>query len=272
MKRISIENDSIPALGLGTWQLQGSEATSAVEHALHLGYRHLDTAQAYDNEREVGAGISRSSVPRDEIFLTTKVWWENLEADDVLRSTEASLRRLGTDHVDLLLVHWPPSDEIPLDEPLTALTTLMTQGKTRHIGVSNFTPTLMEKALEKGPIACDQVEFHPFLGQDELLELARNRGFVLTAYSPLARGRVLEEEALRRIGEGHGKTPAQVALRWLIQQESVAAIPKASDPGHREENLAIFDFELSSEEMEAIRDLDRGERLIDPEFAPNWDQ
>lgn len=271
MEKIPIEDDSVPALGLGTWQLRGEEATSAVEHALSLGYRHLDTAQAYDNEGAVGRGLARSSVPRDRVFLTTKVWWENLEADDVIRSTEASLRRLGTDHVDLLLVHWPPAEEIPLDEPLTALTTLRTQGKTRHIGVSNFTPDLLKEALTRAPVVCNQVELHPFLQQDELLQLAEENDLLLTAYSPLARGRVLDDATLRRIGANHGKTPTQIALRWLIQHERVAAIPKASDPRHREENLAIFDFELSSEEMEAIRRLDRGERLIDPEFAPDWE-
>lgn len=271
MKQIPLRGDSVPALGFGTWQLTGATCREAVADALAIGYRHLDTAEMYENEEQVGAGIADSGVPRDEIFLTSKVWWEHLGFDDAVAAAEASLRRLRTDHLDLLLIHWPNPD-VGHEEPLRALATLQEQGKARHIGVSNFTPRMTAAARDMAPIECNQVEYHPFLSQDELLAICRKHGMMLTAYAPLAHGEVVEDATLTEIGERHGKSPTQVTLRWLIQQESVAAIPSSSDPDHRRENFDVCDFRLSDEEMDEISSLDRGERLIDPEFAPAWER
>lgn len=269
MKHVTVKGAQVPALGYGTWELESQECRRGVSHALALGYRHIDTAQAYGNEEDVGAGIAAADVPRDEIWLTTKVWYERASADEVKRSTEASLEKLGTDYVDLLLFHWP-NEKTPMQETLGALAELQEQGLTRHIGVSNFTPTLLKQALELAPIAALQVEYHPFFAQEPLLALCRERGLLFTAYSPLARGMVLQDETLKAIGERHGKSPAQVVLRWLLDQPQVSAVPKASSAEHREANLAI-DFELSDEDRQSIDGLARGERVIDPSFAPEWE-
>lgn len=266
-----IQGTEVPALGLGTWMLEGRACREAVRDALEIGYRHVDTAQAYGNEDEVGRGLADSGVPRDEVWLTTKVWLENLDHDRTLESTRASLRRLGTDHVDLLLIHWPPTGGVPIAEPLRALRRLQEDGRVRHIGVSNFTPTLLDEALDEAEIFCNQVEYHPFLAQDDLLRTCQEWDLLLTAYSPLARGRVLDDPVLREIGDRRGKSPAQVTLRWLLQQEQVVAVPKAASAEHRRANLEVFDFQLSLDEMEAIHGLARGERIIDPEFAPDWE-
>lgn len=268
---VKAQGHEIPALGFGTWQIQGEDCVRDVADALDLGYRHIDTAQAYENEEEVGRGIRQSGVDRDEIFVTTKVWWTELTHDEAMKAAEDSLGRLRLDHVDLLLVHWPDTDH-PMTGAFAAMEELRERGKVRHIGVSNFTPALLDKAVEQAPVICDQVEYHPFLAQDELLERARKHDLFITAYSPLGRGRVMEDETLREIGNDHGKSPAQVALRWLLQQDRVAAIPRADDPDHRKANLQIFDFELSREEMDRISALDEGLRLIDPEFAPDWER
>jgi 2,5-diketo-D-gluconate reductase B len=260
----------VPALGLGTWELRGRDCVRAVEHALSIGYRHLDTAQGYDNEAEVGEGLRRSGVPRDEVFLTTKVRPRHFRHDDLLRSTEASLGDLGVDAVDLLLLHWPNPD-VPLDETLLALHEARARGLTRHVGVSNFPPTLLRRAVAAGPTLTNQVEYHPFLSQAALLELAEAHDLLLTAYSPVARGRVLREPTLVAIGERHGKSAAQVALRWLLQQPRVVAIPKAASAANQAANLDVFDFELDAGEMAAIAALDRGERLVD-DGGVDWER
>lgn len=270
MKFLQIQESKVPALGYGTFQIQGDACRQGVRQALELGYRHIDTAQMYENETEVGKGIADSGVPRDEIFLTTKLWWENLRSKDVAETARASLRKLDTDHVDLLLIHWP-NDDVPLSETLGAMKRLREEGLVRHLGVSNFPPSLLQKALDEAPIFCNQVEYHPFLGQGKLLEMARENDLMLTAYSPLARGQVPENDVLNEIGRAHGKSPAQVTLRWFLQQDHVAAIPKASSAEHRQQNFDVFDFELSDGEMERISSLDRGERLIDPDFGPDWE-
>lgn len=269
MKHIELERDLVPALGLGTWMLSGEACREAVSDALQIGYRHIDTAQAYENEEAIGEALAGSGIPRQELFVTTKVWWENLEHGETIQSTEASLHRLRLDYVDMLLIHWPNLD-LPLDEPLVAFEKLRQDGKARHLGVSNFTPKLFLEAIERAPIVCNQVEYHPFLGQSELLEICRQRRLLLTAYAPLARGDVLEDPMLQEIGRQHGKSAAQVALRWLLQQDRVAAIPKAARREHRRSNIDVFDFELSSEDMARIHGRDRGQRLIDPDFAPEW--
>lgn len=270
---VTAKDAEIPALGLGTWKLAGRTCVDCVADALAIGYRHLDTAQRYDNHESVGAGIRASKIPREEIFLTTKVWWEKLQRDAVLSSTEASLRELGTDYVDLLLIHWPNQD-VPLEETFDAMLELRDQGRARHLGVSNFPPSWLEEAAQEGPVVCNQVEYHPFLSQDHLLEPLRARTMALVAYSPLARGEVTRNETLVKIGAAHDRSAAQVALRWLVQQDRVCAIPKASSRAHLEENFRIFDFELSHDEMRRIHGLAKsaGERTIDPEFAPSWER
>ncbi len=270
MEHVEVQGFTIPALGFGTWELTGGTCYEAVRHALELGYRHIDTAQAYGNEPEVGRAIADSGVDRDDIWLTTKVWNTNLAADDVRRSTEASLRKLDVDHLDLLLIHWP-SERVPLEETLDAMDGLRADDRTRTIGVSNFPSPLVERALDIAPIIGDQVEYHPFLDQSELRELCDDRDLMLTAYSPLAKGRVPGDETLGKIGAEHGKTAAQVAVRWLLDQPNIAAIPRSSSAEHREANLDVFDLELSDEETARIDGLARGERLIDPGFAPDWD-
>ena len=259
----------IPKLGLGTWQLEGQACRETVAEALSLGYRHLDTAQGYENEEQVGQGLADSGVPRERVWVTTKLWVDDRSREEVVQTARESRTRLGLDAIDLLLIHWPPQ-RVPLEPSLEALREVQEQGIARHVGVSNFPAPLLERALELAPLVCDQVEYHPFLAQRELLELTKRRGLALAAYSPLARGKVNDDPTLRAIGDKHGKTPAQVALRWLIQQDQVVAIPKASSVEHLQENLAVLEFLLSTNEMQEIDGLARGERLIDPEFAPEW--
>jgi len=271
METLEARGARIPALGFGTWQLTGGTCAKRVREALEIGYRHLDTAQMYENEEEVGRGMRDASVDREEVFLTTKLWLDNLTRRAVRESTEGSLRRLGTEYLDLLLIHWP-SEEVPLEETLEAMSALREEGRIRHLGVSNFPPSWLARADEAAPVVCDQVEYHPLLSQERLLESVRERGLALVAYSPLAHGLVAKEKALTEIGREHDKSAAQVALRWLLQQDAVGVIPKAASRRHMEENLDVFDFELDAEEMRRIAALDRGERTIDPDIAPDWER
>jgi 2,5-diketo-D-gluconate reductase B len=251
-----IKGEKVPSLGLGTWRLSGQECIRAVERALALGYRHIDTAQIYANEDEVGRGIQNSGVDREDIFVVTKVWTSSFYYDDVIRSTHESLEKLQTVYVDLLLMHWP-NPSVPLEETLGAMRELQKEGSVKHVGVSNFSPSLVEEATRHAAVFCNQVEYHPYTAQDELLEQAKEMDYLLTAYSPIAKGRVLEDTTLREIGEVYDRTPAQIALRWLIQQEKVAAIPKAASEDHLKSNFDIFDFELSDEEMGRVFALRR---------------
>lgn len=253
MEHVTVQGVDVPALGLGTWRLTGDRCVQAVETALDLGYRHVDTAQAYGNERAVGTAIERSDVDRDDIFLTTKLDWSNRRYDDVLRSTEQSLARLGTGTVDLLLVH-QPNPTVPLKETLDAMNELRDDGTVRHVGVSNFSLERLKRArdLSAAPILTDQVMYHPYWDQTDLVDHCQIHDLLLTAYSPLAQGGVLDDGTLAEIGERHGKSAAQVALRWLVQQDNVAVIPKASSREHLAANRAIFDFELTDEEMRAV--------------------
>ncbi|MFB6298809.1 MAG: aldo/keto reductase [Halobacteriales archaeon] len=246
----------IPKLGLGTWQNTGATCTETVQTALELGYRHIDTAQIYDNERAVGAGIEAASVDRGEVFLTTKVWRSNLRYDAVIDSVHDSLERLDTDYVDLLLIHWP-HPRISVEESLDAMTDLQAEGVVEHIGVSNFTSSQLRNAIDvaEGPVVTDQVLYHPFKDQSALRSFCVEHGLALTAYSPLARGDVIGHDVLARIGDRYDKTAPQVALRWLIQQEGVVAIPKTTSRDHLEENLVVFDFSLTEAEMAQIHDL-----------------
>lgn len=261
---------TIPSIGFGTYRLTGREGAASVRDALEMGYRHVDTAQDYGNEKAVGQAIRESGIARDEIFLASKIWHDSLHPQDLYDSYAKSLEALQTDYVDLLLVHWPAPDKAPLEETLGAFYELKLKGLVRWTGVSNFTPDLTRKALAKADIICNQVEYHPFLAQKGLLKLAGDFNFFLTAYCPIARGAVFDDDTLKSIGEKYNKNAAQVSLRWLIQQPNVVAIPRSSSHEHRLSNLDIFNFELTEDEMEAIAALDRGERLIDPEFAPDW--
>lgn len=273
MQHISVKGASVPALGLGTWQLSGRTCYQAVRTALDLGYRHIDTAEMYGNEDEVGRAIRDSRVERAQIWLTTKVPPGKLRAADVRRSAEQSLRRLGLPYVDLLLIHWP-TQEAPLGETLGAFAALRREGKTRFVGVSNFTVKLLEEALALEPaLLCDQVEYHPYLSQQPLLEAVRRHGMMLTAYAPVAKGRAVGDRVLAETGRKYGKSAAQVSLRWLLDQNRVAAIPKASSRAHLEENLGIFDFALAPEDRAKIDALERGGRLLDvPGWSPSWDR
>jgi len=262
----------IPAIGLGTWELRGRTCARLVEQALKLGYRHIDTAQIYENEREVGDGVRASGIRRDELFVTTKVWTTHFAANDLERSAKESLVRLRLPEVDLLLLHWP-NPQVPLSETLGALAHAKKLGLTRHIGVSNFTVALIEQAVAEcpEPLVCDQVEYHPYLDQTKVREACAQHGLAMVAYSPVAKGKVKGDEALNRIGRAHGKTAAQICLRWLVQQ-NVCAIPRTSKLERLSENIDIFDFELSDTEMARISRMgDAKTRLTDFGFAPKWD-
>lgn len=246
---------TIPKLGLGTWMNTGTTCVETVRTALELGYRHVDTAQAYGNEAMVGRGIAAADVDRDAVFLTTKVDRSNLRYDAVHESIRASLDRLGVEYVDLVLIHWPHPRR-PFEATLSAMTELRTEGLVTHIGVSNFTRSQLRRArrVADSPIVTNQILYHPLIDQSPLRAYCRDAGITVTAYSPLARGAVVGDDLLADIGRRYGKTAAQVALRWLVQQPAVAAIPKATSRAHLEENLAVFDFELTDEEMQRIHD------------------
>ena len=263
----------IPALGFGTWQLENGTAVPLVEKALEVGYRHIDTAQIYGNEADVGQAIKASGIKRDDIFLTTKVWIDQFHDGDLQRSAQISLEKLGVDHVDLLLLHWPKPD-VPLAETLKALNEVQSRGLTRAIGLSNFPSVLLEEAskLSEAPIATDQVEYHPYLSLKTLKAKADALGTSITAWSPLAQGKVAQDPVLVDIGAAHGKTPGQITLRWLIQQ-GVIAIPRTSNPARIAENFDVLDFSLSEDEMTRIHALARPDgRLGDwLDKAYSWD-
>jgi len=267
---LTVQGTEVPRLGFGTWLLEGEDCERGVREALAMGYRHVDTAKAYGNEDRVGAGMKASGVPRDEVFLTTKVWIDSFRRDALLASAERSVSDLRTDHVDLLLLHWP-QPEVPLEETIGALVEARDRGLTRQIGVSNFPSRLVAEALELGPVFCNQVEFHPYLGQPQLLAQAREHDLLFTAYSPFAHGRLLADLVQDGVGEAHGKSAGQVALRWLLDQPQVCAIPKASSTERIRQNLEVFDFALSDEERGRVAGLERGERTANPSFAPEWD-
>lgn len=272
MQYKTIQGINVPEIGLGTYKLYGKECKKTVMKALDIGYRLIDTAQMYKNEAEIGDAIKTSHVDRDDIFITTKVWHTNLQHDDLLQTVEDSLLELNTPFVDLLLIHWP-NKQYSLEKTMEAMLVLRDQGKAINIGVSNFPIDMVREVTEelRIPIFCNQVEFHPFLDQLDLLDYSYEQEFLITAYSPLAQGKVYENELLQQIGENHGKTAGQVALRWLIEQENVVTIPKASNETHLRENIDVFDFELSDEEFNDIDDLEKGMRLINPSFAP-WNK
>jgi len=264
----------IPAIGLGTWELRGMTCSRSVGAALRLGYRHIDTAEMYDNEREVGEGLRASGIDRRELFVTTKVWPSHFAPRELERAAKASLARLQLAQVDLLLLHWP-NPQIPLSETLDALCKIKRMGLARHIGVSNFTVALVEQAVKlvTEPLVCNQIEMHPLIDQSKVAAACRRHGMAVIAYSPIARGNAAKEKVLGRIGKAHGKSAAQVSLRFLVQQ-GVAVIPRTSHVERLAENLAIFDFELSAAAMKDVGGLAHpGGRIVDYAYSgsPQWD-
>ncbi len=262
----------IPSIGLGTWELRGRACARLVEQALRLGYRHIDTAQIYDNEREVGEGVRASGVKRDEVFVTTKVWTTHFAPHDLERSVKESLFKLRMPEVDLLLLHWP-NPQVPISETADGLTRVKQLGLAKHIGVSNFTVALIEEAVAacSEPLVCDQVEYHPYLDQSKVRAECDRQGMALVAYSPVAKGRVKSDARLAAIGKTYGKTAAQVCLRWLVQQ-GVVAIPRTSRVERLSENIDIFNFELSPADMTEISAMGSAKgRLTNFGFAPDWD-
>lgn len=268
----TIRGETIPALGFGTFELTGPEGEAAIRTAIELGYRQIDTAIRYGNEAEVGRAIRASGVPRGDLFVTTKIWFNDLAPAIVAQRVGESLERLGLDRVDLLLIHWPGRD-VPLGETLDAFAQEKAKGRTRLIGVSNFTVALLDEALDvhKADLFCNQVEYHPFLSQQTLLARMRRAGMLLNAYQPIARGKVFQNDLLNALGRKYGKSAGQVTLRWLIQQEGVGAIPRSSRVENMRANIDIFDFALSDEDMAAIHGLARGERYSRFDWEPEWD-
>jgi len=265
---------TIPSLGFGTFRIPGPEVLQILPHALNAGFRHVDTAQIYGNEAEVGEAIAGSKLPRNDIFLTTKVWVEHYRADALVASVHESLRKLRTDHVNLLLLHWPNAG-VPLAETIGGLNAVHKAGLAQHIGVSNFNTAMMEEAarLSAAPLVTNQVEYHPYLNQDKVLAAAQKLGMTVTSYFGLADGTVVHDPLLQAIGQRHGKTAVQVVLRWLVQQPNVVALTKTVQPARALSNIQVFDFELSADEMASIQALTaQNKRLVSPDgLAPAWD-
>jgi 2,5-diketo-D-gluconate reductase B len=271
MRTVEAKGFKIPTVGLGTWALRGRDCVRLTEQAIRIGYRHIDTAQMYDNEREVGEGV-RASGLRAEVMVTTKVQPTMLAPHDLERSVKESLARLRLDAIDLLLIHWP-NPRVPLAETVGAMAKMKRVGYTRQIGVSNFTVALLDEAnkISSEPLICDQIECHPFLNQDKVISACRSHGMAVVAYSPIARGGAPGNKVLEKIGKAHGKTASQVCLRWLIQQ-GIVVIPRTSRVERLKENFDIFDFELSNAEMREIRGLAHGSgRIVDWTWSPRWD-
>lgn len=271
---VTANGASIPALGFGTFRIPGPDVLRIVPHALKAGFRHIDTAQIYGNEAEVGEAIAGSGVARSDIFLTTKVWVENYRHDAFLASVDESLKKLKTDYVDLLLLHWP-NEAVTLAEQIGVLNAVRDAGKVRHIGVSNFNTALMAEAvsLSKAPIVTNQIEYHPYIDQDMVIAAAKAAGMSVTGYYGMADGKVFADPVLKDIAASRGKSVAQVVLRWLVQQQGVIALSKTVSEARVDENLAIFDFTLSVAETDAIRALARPDgRIVSPDgLAPVWD-
>jgi diketogulonate reductase-like aldo/keto reductase len=263
----------LPAIGLGTWQSQYDDGVRAVRTAIEKGYRHIDTAARYQNERAVGEGIRQSGIARDALFVTTKVWWTELHAAALQRSVERSLSELRLDYVDLLLIHWP-NPEIPLEETLGAMAQAHQQGLARSIGVSNFPVAWLERAvtLSPVPLSVNQCEYHPYLNQNKVLAACAKHGLTFVAHTPLGSGRLLVDPLIARIAARYDKTPSQILLRWLVQQPGVAAVPKSANPRRIGENIDIFNFSLDDEDLRHIAGLARADgRKSQVAWAPEWD-
>ncbi|WP_435949631.1 aldo/keto reductase [Psychrobacter sp. DM8] len=267
---------NIPVLGLGTWQSTGQDCIDVVSQALQIGYEHIDTAQAYGNEVEVGQGIKQSGVARDKFFLTTKIFPDDMkfEPEKLVAAAKRSLKNLDTDYVDLLLLHWP-DDRVPLSETIPALCELKKQGLTRNIGVSNFNIANIIEAKKYAdvPIVVNQVEFHPFIKQETLQTFLNNHHILLEAYSPLARGDVFDNDIIKDIADKHGVTPAQISLAWILSDKDRIAIPKTSNPDHLQGNLDAINVNLSTDDIEQISNLatSDGRKIKHPDYSPKWD-
>jgi len=265
---------NMPTIGAGTFRLQGQAAIDSVANALDLGYRHIDTAQIYGNEEEVGTALASSGVPRNEVFVTTKIWTEHLAGDALIPSLKESLRKLRLEQLDLTLIHWPsPNGAVPVAESMAALLEARELGLTRTIGVSNFTIALMQEAIDAvgaANIATNQVELHPYLQNRAVAAFAREHGIGLTAYMPLAYGKVLDDAVIKAIAARLQATPAQVTLAWLLARGH-AVIPSSTRRENLASNLASTSLALNQDDLAAIDALDRNERLVSPDFAPSWD-
>jgi 2,5-diketo-D-gluconate reductase B len=272
METITTQGIAIPRLGFGTFRMPGADAQPVVESAIALGYRHIDTAAMYDNEAAVGAAITVSGVNRNELFVTTKAWHDQLAPDALRRAFEASLGKLRLDHVDLYMIHWPSSD-MDMVATLEALMSLRERGLARAIGVCNFNLPMIRRAVEEigAPIASVQVEYHPFLSQDRMLSWLRGHGIPLTAYAPLAQGRAASDATLASLGRKHGCSAAQVAIAWLLDQEDVIVIPKAARPESQKSNIDALGIRLDDEDRAMIAALSKDQRFVRPPFAPEWD-
>jgi len=272
MEHLQTQGISLPRLGLGTFRMQGDACRAAVESALALGYRHIDTAEMYGNEEAIGAAIAGSGIVRGDLHVTTKVWHENLAPDAIRRAFDASLKKLRLDHVDLYLVHWP-SRQMNLPEIFETLLKLRQDGRTRAIGVANFNLALLKTVVEviKAPIACNQIEYHVMLDQTPVRRYLAAKAIPLVAYCPLAQGKAASDPTLLTIGRKHGASAAQVALKWLLDQDGVAAIPKASRPESQKANLDALHIGLDDEDLKAIAALPKDKRCVNPGFAPAWD-
>lgn len=264
----------IPSLGFGTYGMRGSSLSSIVARALQAGFRHVDTAQVYDNEVDVGEGVVRSGLSRSDIFVTTKVWVANCAPRVMASSVDESLRKLKTDYIDLLLLHWPNS-VVPVEEQVSTLNAIVRAGKARYIGVSNYNRDLMSRAVQCSdiPLVTNQFEYHPYLDQRPLVAATRDAGLSVTAYCAMAVGRVFEDPAIREIAASRKRSVSQIVLRWLVQQDGVIALSRTTNASRLAENAAIFDFELSDAEMDTIFALGRpGSRIVSPPgLAPVWD-
>jgi 2,5-diketo-D-gluconate reductase B len=272
MDHLQTQGISLPRLGLGTYRMQGDVCRAAVESALGLGYRHIDTAEMYDNEEAIGAAIAASRVARKDLHVTTKVWNENLAPDAIRKAFDTSLKKLKLDHVDLYLVHWP-AKTMNLPAMFETLLRLKQEGRTRAIGVANFNIALLKTVVEeiKAPIACNQIEYHVMLDQTPVRKYLAAKSIPLVAYCPLAQGRAASNETLAAIGRKHGASAAQVALKWLLDQDGVAAIPKASRAESQQANLDALNVGLDDEDIKAIASLPKDQRCVNPGFAPAWD-
>ncbi len=263
-------SSGMPILGLGTWENDDADqCAESVRTALEMGYRHIDTAQAYRNEQAVGRGLAEADVDREDVFLATKVWISELSHDDVIETTENSLERLGVDHVDLLYIHWPSGEYDP-EGTISAFNQLFDEGKIERFGVSNFEPEHVEEAREHAemPVFANQVELHPLLPQDELREFAAGTDLELVAYSPLARGQVFENDTITDIAEAHDASPAQVSLAWL-REKGVTTIPKATSEAHIRDNWESIGLELDAEAVDRIDAIRERDRRVHPDFAPD---
>ena len=269
---VNAQGLNMPKLGLGTWPMLGEECTRAVEQALELGYRHVDTAAAYNNEDAVGQALLNSPTPREQIHVTSKVWWDQLQPDAMRHSMDRSLKALHSDYIDLFMIHWPGTDW-DLPRTIETLVSFKEQGLARNIGVANFPLPLLRKVVEElgAPLSAIQVEYHVLLGQNALLDYARQNDLALTAYSPLARNKVSDVPAIQQIAARHGVLPTQVALKWLLDQPNVAAIPKASSKANQIANLEAFAVNLDDQDRALIAGLSKRERQVSPDFAPVWD-